>query len=211
MKFSAVILAGGKSLRMGRDKAWLEIDGQPLLARQLQLVKEIGASEVFISGRVGVDYSGFDCRVLEDQMVDAGPLGGIATALAEIRSSLLLVLAVDMPRVTGKFLLQLLSRCERQIGTIPKVGGAIEPLAAVYSKAAFGLIEELFTARKEFGPKRQVFSALEKSLSATNFAEKCVEGGLAKFFDVAESERELFENWNYPKDVKGGDKADFIG
>jgi len=195
---------------MGRDKAWLEIDGQPLLARQIQLVRKIGAGEVFISGRVGADYSRFDCRVLEDRMVDAGPLGGIATALAEAGSPLLLVLAVDMPRMSAKFLLQLLSGCHNRVGMVPKVEGAVEPLAAIYPKAAFGLIEELFATRRGFGLKGQVLFPLEKSLSATKFAEVCVECGLAEFFDVAESEREFFENWNYPKDVKGGDKADFI-
>ncbi len=67
MNFSAVILAGGKSSRMGRDKAWLEFDGQSLLARQIACVRRAGASEVFISGRAGVDYSAFGCPVMEDE------------------------------------------------------------------------------------------------------------------------------------------------
>ena len=81
MIFSAVILAGGKSLRMGRDKAWLEIEGQTLLARQIALARETGAAEIFISGRADADYSAFGCPVLQDGFPDAVPLAGIERAL----------------------------------------------------------------------------------------------------------------------------------
>ncbi|HEY5345385.1 MAG TPA: NTP transferase domain-containing protein, partial [Verrucomicrobiae bacterium] len=60
MNFSAVILAGGKSSRMGRDKAFLEIGGTTLLARQIGLARELGAAEIFISGRAETDYSKFN-------------------------------------------------------------------------------------------------------------------------------------------------------
>jgi hypothetical protein len=53
MNFSAIILAGGKSSRMGRDKAWLEVGGKTLLARQIELAGPLARSEVFISGRTG--------------------------------------------------------------------------------------------------------------------------------------------------------------
>src|ERR1035438_9547728 len=59
MNFSAVILAGGKSSRMGRDKAWLEVGRQTLLARQIQLAQAAGATEIFVSGRFGVAYPTF--------------------------------------------------------------------------------------------------------------------------------------------------------
>ncbi len=51
MNFSAVILAGGQSRRMGRDKAWLKRDGKTLLERQVELVRFLGVTEIFISGR----------------------------------------------------------------------------------------------------------------------------------------------------------------
>ena len=56
MKFSAVILAGGRSQRMGQDKAWLRLNGKPLIERQIELVRELGAEEVFISGRADTNY-----------------------------------------------------------------------------------------------------------------------------------------------------------
>src|SRR5882672_7158894 len=107
MKFSAVILAGGKSARMGCDKAFVELDGHTLLARQIQLVRAAGAMEVFISGQPGVNYSEFGCPVLTDRFHDAGPLAGIHSALAATDSLLLLVLAVDLPGMTADFLQKL--------------------------------------------------------------------------------------------------------
>src|ERR1700736_1502651 len=80
MKFSAVILAGGKSSPMGSDKAVAKLDGGTLLARQIQRTRAAGAAEIFISGRPGVDYSLFGSNVLEDKFQDAGPLAGIHSA-----------------------------------------------------------------------------------------------------------------------------------
>src|ERR1041385_2459244 len=96
MNFSAVILAGGRSQRMGRDKARLIVQGKPLLLRQVELARELGAAEVLISGRAGGDYTGFNCPVLMDRFEDAGPLAGIESALTAMSTEMLLVLAVDM-------------------------------------------------------------------------------------------------------------------
>jgi len=57
---------------MGRDNAWLEIDGQTLLVRQIALAQAAGATELFISGRADADYSHLDCRVLQDRFPNAG-------------------------------------------------------------------------------------------------------------------------------------------
>ena len=201
MKFSAVILAGGKSSRMGRDKAWLEVGGQSLLARQIQIVREIGACEVFVSGRAGVDYSEFGCRVLLDRLVDVGPLAGIERALSEATNSLLLVLAVDMPRMTANFLRHILLRCNDNSGVVPRVNGRIEPLAAFYPKISLSLISEMISGSKIEGKRVGFLQIRRKSVGPSGFAEECVVRNFAKFIDVTESELEFFSNWNSPQDV----------
>lgn len=180
MNFSAVILAGGKSSRMGRDKAFLELDGQTLLSRQVQIVRTAGAKEIFISGRPDVDYSNFDCPVLLDKFSDIGPLAGIERALAEASSPLVLVLAVDMPNLTTEFLQKLISHSDGSLGVIPKGAGQIEPLAAFYPKSSrpllLKLLDDDFTAVK-------------------HFAGQCVESGFVRFADFQFSEH-TFANWN---------------
>jgi molybdopterin-guanine dinucleotide biosynthesis protein A len=89
---------------MGRDKALLEVGGQPLLVRQINLAWATRATEVFISGRAGVDYSHLNCPVLLDLFPGAGPLAGIERALAALTNPRLLVLAVDLPAMTETLL-----------------------------------------------------------------------------------------------------------
>ena len=185
MTFSAVILAGGKSLRMGCDKAFLEIGGQTLLARQIQLVREIGAEEIFISGRTGVDYSTFGCRVLEDKFPDAGPLAGIEQALDATSSPLLLVLAVDLPGMSAEFLRQLAAGCRECRGAVPRVNGNLEPLGALYPKAALSIASALLN---------------QNSFAVKNFAARCEPAALVSFIDLPATSGKLFLNWNSPGD-----------
>src|ERR1019366_3273881 len=191
--FSAVILAGGKSSRMSRDKALLDIGGKTLLARQIELVREIGAAEIFISSRAGVDYSGFGCRVLEDEFQDFGPLAGIARGLDAVREPLLLVLAVDMANMRGNFLEKLSTNCSEVLGVVPVVNGTIEPLAAFYPKSANDLIQKMLAASRPVN-----------SPGAKHFAERCAQAGLARFVTVPPDEVGFFENWNFPADLPPG-------
>ncbi len=186
MNFSAVILAGGQSRRMGRDKAWLPLDGQPLLARQIELVRELAPEELFISGRSDTDYTRLGCPVLTDEFTDAGPLAGIATGLAAASAPLVLVLAVDMPDMTSAALRRLLELCTPGVGVVPRVNRRVEPLTAFYPKAAAPLAENLL--------KRQL-------RAAHAFAELCKQDGLVALHDVELMDWKCFANWNSPADL----------
>jgi len=187
MSFSALILAGGQSKRMGRDKAWLETGGQPLLARQIALARESGAREVFVSGRPGRDYSAFGCPVLLDQFPDAGPLAGIERGLDATSSPLLLVLAVDLPGLKVELLQRLSAQCRDEQGAIPRIAGRLEPLAAFYPRIAHPLAISLLK---------------ERSVAVRSFATLCVQSGLATFADLPGAAETAFTNWNVPGDVR---------
>ncbi|NOS71530.1 MAG: molybdenum cofactor guanylyltransferase [Verrucomicrobia bacterium] len=187
MKFSAVILAGGKSSRMGCDKALLQLDGLSLLARQIGLVLSIGASEVFISGRKDADYSAFGCRVLQDRFDDAGPLAGIERALDAASLPLLLVLAVDLPQMSAEFLGRLAANCTATTGAIPRISGQVEPLGAFYPTK---MKLELLRAGSETGVP-----------GARDFAARCVTGKLAVYVDCGTRDAKYFRNWNSPADI----------
>lgn len=186
MTFSAVILAGGKSSRMGRDKAWLEVGGQRLLDRQIALARAAGAVEVFISGRTDTDYGGFDVMVLHDQFADAGPLAGIERALATATSPLVLVLAVDLAAMSEELLRRLADGCATNLGVIPRVMGNIEPLAAFYPKCAHALAR----AQLEAG-----------NFAVKDFAERGVQLGLSRYIELAADVAGHFLNWNSPADM----------
>jgi len=186
MNFSAVILAGGQSRRMGCDKAWLPLDGQPLLARQIALARELAPTELFISGRADTDYTSLGCPVLTDEFADAGPLAGIAASLAAASAPLVLVLAVDMPDMTSAMLRRLLERCAAGVGLVPRVNRRVEPLAAFYPKAAALLAVDLL--------KRQL-------RAVRTFAEQCSHAGLVALHDVEEADWKCFANLNSPIDL----------
>ena len=190
MSFSAVILAGGKSSRMGRDKAFLPVGDTILLDRQIELAREAGAAEVLISGREAVDYTRFNCQILLDEKPDLGPLSGIARGLKAARHPLLLVLAVDMPHMTAEYLKRLLSQCGDGVGAIPASGPMIEPLAAFYPKSSLRLIEELRGA-----------SSGSNSPGGRDFARQCVKDGLARLVPVSANEVGLFKSLNVPADM----------
>lgn len=186
--WSAVILAGGQSRRMGRDKAWLELEGKPLIGVAFDRIRELNPAEIFISGRSGVDYSTFKCPVLLDLMPGFGPLGGIERGLRESTSPLLLVLAVDLPRVTGSFLRRLLAHCDSYTGAVPALDRRLEPLVAVYPRRCHVLAG----------------SALSKcQFGARDFAAACLKEHAVRTLPVSLAERGCFENWNQPSDIAG--------
>ena len=181
MNFSAVILAGGQSRRMGRDKAWLPVNGQPLLLRQIDLVRQLTPLEIFISGREDTDYSLLPCPVLHDRFAGAGPLAGIERALDAASAPLVLVLAVDLPNMSASFLRRLAGSCTDGRGVIPRLNSSMEPLVAFYPKCAKSLAEvQLRNSR----------------YAATAFAERCVQTGLASFYDLPTADAGVFFNWN---------------
>ena len=138
-KVTAYILAGGRSSRMGRDKAVLEIDGQTLLDRAIELGRAAG--DVVVVG----DPTKYQASVpvVADIYPDHGPLGGIHAALKQTMTECNLVLAVDMPFVAPEFLRRLLSESLRNTATvtIPRTSRGFEPLCAVYRRE-FAIVAE---------------------------------------------------------------------
>ena len=128
---TAFVLAGGKSSRMGSDKAFLRLGEETLLSQALKTACAV-AREVRIVGDVK-KFAAFG-RVVEDVYRDRGPLGGIHAALSSTMTDLNLMLAVDLPFVGAKFLKYLLVRA-REPGitvTVPRAGSGLQPLCAVY-------------------------------------------------------------------------------
>ena len=130
---TAFVLAGGKSIRMGKDKAFLEFKGRILLARALELAAGV-AKDVRIVG----DPSKFAAfgRVIEDIYCEHGPLGGIHAALESSSTELNLMLAVDLPFVEPNFLKYLVSVAgnANAVVTVPRASDGLQPLCAVYRR-----------------------------------------------------------------------------
>ena len=138
---TAFVLAGGKSSRMGSDKAFLRLGDETLLSQALKLAGNV-AEAVWIVGDAK-KFAAFG-RVVEDVYRDRGPLGGIHAALSGSTTELNLMLAVDLPFVTQKLLQYVLSRALESgaMVTVPRTGSGVQPLCAVYRRGFAEVAEQ---------------------------------------------------------------------
>jgi molybdopterin-guanine dinucleotide biosynthesis protein A len=130
---TAFVLAGGKSSRMGTDKAFVLLQGQTLLARALSICRTISSDVRVVGDRR--KFSPF-APVVEDAFPGCGPLAGIHAALRASATDLNLVLAVDLPFVSPG-LLQFLgaqAQASNVLATVPVIGQRWQPLCAVYRR-----------------------------------------------------------------------------
>jgi molybdopterin-guanine dinucleotide biosynthesis protein A len=154
-KVTGFVLAGGKSTRMGKDKAFLEFEGRTLLTNALELARGV-ADEVKVVGDPA-KFADF-ATVVEDIYPGRGPLGGIHAALKSSEAGLNLMIGVDLPLLEVRFLKYLIASAakSRAVVTVPRVGVHYEPLCAMYRRefvvpaeraliAGFNKIDAVFT------------------------------------------------------------------
>jgi molybdopterin-guanine dinucleotide biosynthesis protein A len=140
---AAFVLAGGKSSRMGVDKAFLPFGDRDFLQLALSNVATVSSFPPTI---VGSDerYAAYG-SVVGDKVRDCGPLGGIHAALSATKSERNLILSVDMPLMQAAFLgwLVALAAQGSELISVPHVGGRTQPLCAVYHRSVLPEIETL--------------------------------------------------------------------
>jgi molybdopterin-guanine dinucleotide biosynthesis protein A len=184
MASSAVVLAGGRSTRMGREKALLEVDGVPQWQRQRDVLAAAGAAEIFLSARPEQEWAGAArgfTAVVHDALTAGGPLVGITAGLERATHPWLAVLAIDLPAMTPAWFSTLLCEVAPGVGVVGRRGGFFEPLAAIYPGEVRWLAWEAL-ARGEFSLQRLLAAAVAQ--------------GLMRVHEIAAAEAALFENWN---------------
>lgn len=130
---SAFILAGGKSTRMGTDKAFVLLEGRTLLARMLDLARQLTSKVHIIGDRTKFAPFG---PTIEDMFPGCGPLGGIHAALRSSPTDLNAILAVDVPFVSRALLDYFITRAKGSSAnvTLARAAGGFQPLCAIYRR-----------------------------------------------------------------------------
>ncbi|MCI8814329.1 MAG: molybdenum cofactor guanylyltransferase [Lachnospiraceae bacterium] len=133
-EYSMIVLAGGRSSRMGRDKSDLIYRERTFLDIQIEKGRRLGIGDILASGYRGADCAG---RLVMDRFAERGPLGGLEACLRQAVHSRCLVLSVDTPLLSVTELQRLLEMDGRNSfpATILKHGDRLEPLMGVYSVA----------------------------------------------------------------------------
>ena len=133
---SVVIQAGGRSSRMGENKALMSLSGQPLIQRVVERVRPI-AQELYIVTNDNSEYSFLGVNTITDSIPNKGAIGGLYTAMDISGNDYVAVVACDLPFVNQAILLKgldLLIQTEADVA-IPKTGETFyEPLHAVYRR-----------------------------------------------------------------------------
>ena len=138
----ALILAGGKSSRMGgRHKGSLRYENETFVQRLVHEVTDI-ADQIWISygDTVHAEYS--NCKIVNDVYADCGPMGGIHAGLSKAENENVIIIACDMPFMRADFFKKLLQEMTEETDVIiPMVDGRIHPLAAVYKKRILPVVD----------------------------------------------------------------------
>jgi len=181
--FAGVVLAGGYSRRMGRDKATLRLKGKALWRRQVAVLRAAGADPVWIGRRSDQAKLGRGVRVLLDELSGVGPIAGLHSALQAVETGWVAVLAVDMPAIEADWFAKLFARCSRGIGAVVKHADGFEPLAAIYPR------EAVETVNRCVGAEKYSLQGLVKAL---------VRAKRMRVVRLPEGERWRVANWNEP-------------
>lgn len=145
-KIVAVVLAGGKNSRIGREKALIELNGSLLLAQELEVLEKIFQHIMIVTSKPEVISNFKQYPKVSDQFKDCGPLAGIQAALDELKQDIF-VFGCDMPFLNETIIRQQIERYK--LGNfqalVPKHKEGIEPLHAIYSKTCLQAVQEQLT------------------------------------------------------------------
>lgn len=174
------MLVGGRSSRMGRDKALLSFRGIPLARSIAETVAHVAGSATLI-GSPNL-YSGLSLRIIPDLYPGEGPLGGILTALSDSNAAWNLVVACDMPELNADFLRRLVAKAmesDSEVLMPVTADGRQQPLCAVYRRDCLPTLQAAFSTG---------IRAVTRALTAVRCVRLPVESSLP------------FQNVNTPED-----------
>ncbi len=175
---TAVILAGGKSLRMGTDKAFVKFNNTTLIQNQVEFLSSIFKNVIISANAKYLE----NIKVIADIHKNIGPIGGIYSILKNVESEKIFILSVDTPFVS-KFIVDTLIDNSKDFDiSIPIINNKIEPTCAIYSKNCTTKIEEQIT---------------NKNYKLTNFITNCK----TNYVHFNDDYLKFFLNINKPEDL----------
>ena len=143
----AIILAGGKSLRMGENKAFIEIDGVPIITRIYTLLKGLFREVVIVTNEKD-QFKNFDSKVYVDLLPDKGALGGLYTGIFFSTFQYSFCVACDMPFIKKSLVQYLMSTTKDEDVIVPRTSDGLQPLHAIYSKSCLEPIKKMIDEGK---------------------------------------------------------------
>ena len=172
---------------MGVNKGRLDYKGTQLWRFQLDKLIQLNPNRLFFSVTPEMTFPEGPWTVVYDRSPQLGPLGGLEAALRLTSEAFLVTLAVDMPEMTTEFLGFLLGKA-KTTGVVPCVDGFYHGACAVYPAHILPLVE-------------QVLASDDRSFQ--HLVSEALQARFLQVEEIKSTTKKLFENWNFPQDVKG--------
>jgi molybdopterin-guanine dinucleotide biosynthesis protein A len=138
---TGILLAGGKSSRMKKNKAFLELKGKPLVERSLELLQAVFA-EVLISSNEPLLYARYNVAVIQDDIHDRGPLEGLYQGIKAAAYNMVFFVACDMPFLREELIRFLATRIREEFDiVVPRLQSGLQPLHAFYHRRCLPIIK----------------------------------------------------------------------
>lgn len=179
---TGVILAGGKSSRMGTDKGVLMIRGKKMIEHIIDALKPCVDEIIIIANNDHYNYLGY--KVFSDLITDCGPLGGVFTAMENSLTDKNFIVSCDVPNLNTEVIEYIISKYDNDDVVMPISNGQIEPLCALYSKLK----------------KDQIKAFLEKGIYKIKDVVKFFNTRYIEVSLDSEMFKGVFDNVNTPKD-----------
>ncbi|MBI2272058.1 MAG: molybdenum cofactor guanylyltransferase [Bacteroidetes bacterium] len=138
---TGIILAGGKSSRMGSDKGMIQLNGKRFIEHILEALIPNVSDIIIIANND--NYNNLGYKVYEDIIKDRGPLGGIYTGLRNSKTENNIIVSCDIPFINSGLIKHIIKNMGRTDISVPVFEGNTEPLCAVYTKEITGKIKDL--------------------------------------------------------------------
>jgi molybdopterin-guanine dinucleotide biosynthesis protein A len=145
---SGIILSGGKSSRMGENKAFIKIEGVPIIERIHNLFKTIFSEILIVTNEVEL-FENFEAKIHRDLIPGQGALGGLYTGIYYSSFPRAFCVACDMPFLKSSLIRYLIEKTKDYDVVVPRTKDGLQPLHAIYSKNCLGPIRKIME-RKHF-------------------------------------------------------------
>jgi molybdenum cofactor guanylyltransferase len=147
IEVTGVLLAGGKSRRMGEDKRYLVVGEQTLLERSLGVLRSMFHEVLVVIAQDSVPLD-IDARVVRDLVPDCGSLGGVYTGLTQATTPYIFAVACDMPFLNQAVITQFTNRRDTADIVMARLATRLHPMHALYGKGCLPAMEQMIVARQ---------------------------------------------------------------
>jgi molybdopterin-guanine dinucleotide biosynthesis protein A len=146
-EITGMILAGGSSHRMGTDKSFLDLGGEPVIAHVIKVMTAAFPRVLLVTNDPD-KYARFGLPMTPDIIPGIGTLGGIHAGLSSLKGGGAFFTAADMPFIKRALIDYLVGAFQETDAVVPYINGEYEPLLAIYSRRCLKAIEKTIASRK---------------------------------------------------------------